>query len=61
VLQDRGKVVRFPAEARDSSLMCNVCNDVGAHEDSNLMDTRTSFPGVKVREREYYPSLPSSA
>jgi hypothetical protein len=44
----RGSMVRFPAGARNFSLLHRVQNDSGAHPASYSMGTRCSFPGGKA-------------
>jgi hypothetical protein len=47
-LDNRGSRARFPAGAGNSSLHHRDQNGSGAHPASYPMDTRDSFPGVKV-------------
>jgi hypothetical protein len=44
-LDDRGSVVRFPAEAGNFSLHHRVQNDSGVHPPSYPVSTRGSFAG----------------
>jgi hypothetical protein len=58
---DRGSGVRFPAVARNFSLLHRVQKGSAAHLVSYPMGTGGSFPGVKRPDREADHSPPSSA
>jgi hypothetical protein len=54
-------VVRVPAGAGNFSLRHDIQTGSGAYPASYLMDTRSSFLGIKRPGREADHSLPSSA
>jgi hypothetical protein len=53
--------VRFPAGARDFSLLHSMQTGSGVHPASYPVGTEGSFPGVMRPGREAHHSLPSNA